>query len=95
MPKVGLNLQDSFLNQAKKEKIGVVIYLVNGVQLKGMVRGFDNFTVFLENEGKLQLVYKHAITTVSPQRPFSVNILDEAWQQQQAAHSALELASKE
>lgn len=81
MAKPQLNLQDYFLNQAKKEKVGVVVYLVNGVQLKGMVRGFDNFTLFLENEGKTQLVYKHAITTVSPMRPLSINIFNEAWQE--------------
>jgi len=80
MGKSQLNLQDYFLNQAKKERVGVVVYLVNGVQLKGMVRGFDNFTLFLENEGKIQLVYKHAITTVSPQKPLNVNIFNEAWQ---------------
>lgn len=81
MGKAQLNLQDYFLNQAKKEKVGVIVYLVNGVQLKGMVRGFDNFTLFLENEGKTQLVYKHAITTVSPQKPLNVNIFNEAWQE--------------
>ena len=60
-----LNLQDGFLAQVKKEKAGVIIYLVNGFQLKGTVKGFDNFTIFLENpEGKLQMVYKHAVTTV-------------------------------
>jgi host factor-I protein len=83
MGKAPLNLQDYFLNQTKKEKVGVVVYLVNGVQLKGMVRGFDNFTLFLENEGKIQLVYKHAITTVAPQKPLSLNIFNEAWQEVQ------------
>lgn len=61
-----MNLQDSFLNHVRKENVGVVIYLVNGFQLRGMVRGFDNFTVIIENEGKQQLVYKHAISTISP-----------------------------
>lgn len=83
MGKAPLNLQDYFLNQTKKEKVGVIVYLVNGVQLKGMVRGFDNFTLFLENEGKIQLVYKHAVTTVSPQRPLSANVFNEAWQESQ------------
>lgn len=81
MGKGQLNLQDYFLNQAKKEKVGVVVYLVNGVQLKGMVKGFDSFTLFLENEGKLQLVYKHAITTVSPVKALSVNVFAEAWKE--------------
>lgn len=82
MSKSQLNLQDLFLNQAKKERVGVTVYLVNGVQLKGMVKGFDNFTIFLEYEGKLQLVYKHAVTTVSPLRPLSINIFAEAWKEE-------------
>ena len=66
MNKTSINLQDVFLNQVRKEHIGVTIYLTNGYQLKGMVKGFDNFTVVLESEGKQQLVYKHAISTISP-----------------------------
>ena len=71
MASKAINLQDSFLNQARKENVGVIIHLVNGFQLKGNVRGFDNFTVILESAGKQQLVYKHAISTVTPSRPFS------------------------
>lgn len=82
MSKSQLNLQDVFLNQAKKERVAVTVYLVNGVQLKGMVKGFDNFTIFLENEGKLQLVYKHAVTTVSPLRQLTVNVFAEAWKEE-------------
>ena len=59
-------LQDSFLNHVRKENLGVIIYLINGFQIRGLVRGFDNFTVIIENEGKQQLVYKHAISTISP-----------------------------
>lgn len=63
------NLQDLFLNQVRKDNIGVTIYLVGGVQLKGFVRGFDAFTVILESPGKpAQLVYKHAIASVVPLR---------------------------
>jgi host factor-I protein len=62
-----IKLQDIFLNQIRKEHIAVTIYLVNGFQLRGVVRGFDNFTVVLENESKQQqLIYKHAISTISP-----------------------------
>lgn len=61
-----MNLQDSFLNHVRKENLPVVIYLVNGFQIRGLVRGFDNFTVIIENEGKQQLVYKHAVSTISP-----------------------------
>lgn len=68
-----INLQDSFLNQVRKENMPVVIYLVNGFQLRGAVKGFDNFTVIIENDGKQQLVYKHAISTITPFRPLSSN----------------------
>ncbi len=61
-----INLQDSFLNQVRKENVPVIIYLVNGFQLRGSVRGFDNFTVIIENDNKQQLVYKHAISTITP-----------------------------
>ena len=61
-----INLQDSFLNQVRKENIPVIIYLVNGFQIRGSVRGFDNFTVIIEQDGKQQLVYKHAVSTISP-----------------------------
>lgn len=69
MSKSQLNLQDAFLNQVRKEKTPVTIYLVNGFQIKGLVKGFDNFTVIVELEQKQQLVYKHAISTVAPLRP--------------------------
>jgi host factor-I protein len=71
--KNNINLQDVFLNQVRKEHIAVTIYLTNGFQLKGMVKGFDNFTVVLETDGKQQLVYKHAISTISPMK--SVNLI--------------------
>ncbi|KJS81705.1 MAG: RNA-binding protein Hfq [Peptococcaceae bacterium BICA1-8] len=61
-----MNLQDAFLNQVRKENVPVTIFLVNGFQLKGSVKGFDNFTVILEVEGKQQMVYKHAISTIAP-----------------------------
>ncbi len=68
MNKANINLQDVFLNQVRKEHIAVTIYLTNGFQLKGMVKGFDNFTVVLDTDGKQQLVYKHAISTISPMK---------------------------
>ncbi|MCL6609949.1 MAG: RNA chaperone Hfq [Peptococcaceae bacterium] len=73
MTKTQINLQDAFLNQVRKENIPVTIFLVNGFQLKGMVKGFDNFTVILESEGKQMMVYKHAISTISPMRPVSTS----------------------
>lgn len=64
-----INLQDMFLNSVRKENIGVTIYLMGGVQLRGQVRGFDAFTVLLDSPGKpTQLVYKHAITSIVPSR---------------------------
>ncbi|MDD6382666.1 RNA chaperone Hfq [Mitsuokella sp.] len=69
MPNKTINLQDSFLNQVRKENIAVTIHLINGFQIKGNVKGFDNFTVVLESMGKQQMVYKHAISTITPARP--------------------------
>lgn len=67
-----MNLQDVFLNQCRKEKISVTIFLTNGFQFKGMVKGFDSYVVILESDGKQQLVYKHAISTVVPVKTVSV-----------------------
>lgn len=69
-----VNLQDVFLNQVRKDKIAVIVYLVNGFQQKGFVKGFDNFIVTLEVEGKIQMIYKHAISTVIPTREVNINI---------------------
>ena len=68
MPAKAINLQDSFLNQVRKENVAVTIHLMNGFQIKGNVKGFDNFTVVLEVQGKQQMVYKHAISTITPAR---------------------------
>jgi len=66
------NLQDIFLNQARTNKQQVTVFLVNGFQLRGMVTGFDSFTVVLDSEGKQQLIYKHAISTIIPSRTISL-----------------------
>lgn len=71
-----LNLQDAFLNQLRKEKILVTMYMVNGFQIKGLVKGFDNFTVIVEMDGRQQLVYKHAISTISPIKPIAIINMD-------------------
>ncbi|GAB6151646.1 RNA chaperone Hfq [Desulfosporosinus burensis] len=73
MNKSPINLQDTFLNQVRRENLPVTIYLVNGFQLKGLIKGFDNFTVVIEFEGRQQMVYKHAISTVMPIRPINFN----------------------
>lgn len=75
MSKAINNFQDVFLNGARKTKMTVTIHLVNGFQLKGMVRGFDNYVIVLETEDKQMLVYKHAVTTITPLKP--ILILDE------------------
>jgi host factor-I protein len=63
-------LQDLFLNQVRKENIAVTIYLMNSVQLRGHVRGFDAFTILLESPGRpTQLVYKSSVTSIVPMRP--------------------------
>ncbi|NLZ46514.1 MAG: RNA chaperone Hfq [Clostridiales bacterium] len=71
-----MNLQDVFLNHARKERISVTIYLMNGFQFKGIVRGFDSYIVILDCDGKQNVVYKHAISTIVPSR--QINILDSA-----------------
>ncbi|GAW91492.1 RNA chaperone Hfq [Calderihabitans maritimus] len=72
MSKTTINLQDTFLNQIRKDNIPATVYLVNGFQIKGIIRGFDNFTVIIEADGKQQMVYKHAISTVVPARPVNL-----------------------
>lgn len=67
--KNNLALQDAYLQAIKRENAPVTIYLRNGFQLRGHVRGFDNFTIILEYDNKPHLVYKHAVSTVSPQTP--------------------------
>lgn len=67
-----INLQDVFLNQCRKDRIVVTIFLTNGFQFKGMVKGFDSYVVILDCDGKQQLVYKHAISTIAPSRPVSI-----------------------
>ena len=70
--KTTMNLQDVFLNQCRKDRISVTIYLTNGFQFRGMIKGFDNFTVILDSDGKQQLVFKHAISTIIPYKPVQI-----------------------
>ncbi len=72
-----INLQDTFLNQARKENMLTTVFLVNGYQIKGIVRSFDNFTILLEVEGKQQLVYKHAVSTIIPVRNINLKAAEE------------------
>ncbi|MDR3311050.1 MAG: RNA chaperone Hfq [Oscillospiraceae bacterium] len=77
-----VNLQDVFLNKARAGKLPLTVFLVNGFQMRGVVTGFDNFTVVLDSEGKQQLIYKHAISTISPMRSID---LSSAFEQQSDA----------
>jgi host factor-I protein len=74
MQKMAIALQDYFLNQVRREKVQVTIHLINGYQIKGSVFGFDNFTVIMEVEGRQMVVYKHAISTITPQKPIHFKI---------------------
>ena len=65
------NLQEIFLTRARKQNSSVTVFLVNGFQLRGTVTGFDNFTVVLDRDGKQQVIYKHAISTIAPSRPIT------------------------
>ena len=68
-----VNLQDVFLNQVRKEHVPITIFLVNGFQIKGMVKGFDSYIIVIESDGKQQMIYKHAISTILPSK--TVNFL--------------------
>ncbi|MBI5638984.1 MAG: RNA chaperone Hfq [Nitrospirae bacterium] len=67
----GQGLQDNYLNQLRKDKIPVVIYLTNGVRLKGVIKGFDTFVILLK-EASQQLIYKHAVSTIVPERDIDI-----------------------
>lgn len=64
------------MNTARKERLSVVLFLMNGFQLKGIVRGFDNFVVILDSDGKQQMIYKHAISTVIPPKTLAMDERD-------------------
>ena len=66
------SLQDTFLNSVRKNRNPVTLFLVNGVKLQGVITWFDNFSVLLRREGTVQLVYKHAISTIMPSLPIDL-----------------------
>ncbi len=70
------NLQDSFLNQLRRERLLATVFLMNGFQMKGYVRGFDPFVVTLDSDGKQMMIYKHAISTVIPVRALTLTEAD-------------------
>ncbi|PCI56342.1 MAG: RNA chaperone Hfq [Alphaproteobacteria bacterium] len=71
------HVQDVFLNRIRKEKMSVTVFLVNGVKLQGIVTWFDNFSVLLRRDSHVQLIYKHAISTIMPGGPLSLHDEDD------------------
>lgn len=67
------NLQENLLARVRRDKMPVTIFLVNGVQLRGTIQGFDNFVVVLDSEGRQQVIYKHAISTIVPLHTIALN----------------------
>lgn len=67
------NLQDIFLTKARRDKTPVTLFLMNGFQMRGVISGFDAFVVVLDSDGKQQIVYKHAISTIAPLRPVDLS----------------------
>ena len=72
--KTQINLQDVFLNQVRKDKIDITVFLLSGFQIRGLVTGFDSYTVVLDCDGKQELIYKHAISTIIPNQ--AVNFIE-------------------
>ena len=64
-----INLQDAILKECRRDKVPVTLFLMNGFQLRGIVTGFDSFVVVLVSDGKQQMIYKHAISTLAPMKP--------------------------
>jgi host factor-I protein len=67
------NIQDTLLNRIRRDRQSVVFFLMNGFQLRGVVRSFDNFVVILDSDGKQQMIYKHAISTIVPSEPVDIS----------------------
>jgi len=65
------NLQDSLLAKLRRSRLGVTMFLVNGFQIRGEIRGYDPFVVIVDSDGKQQMVYKHAISTIVPEHPLT------------------------
>ena len=68
------NLQETFLNQLRKDKLSVTVFLINGVKLQGIITWFDNFSILLKRDSHIQLVYKHSISTIMPSVSISIGI---------------------
>ena len=64
-----INLQDAILSEVRRDRVPVTLFLMNGFQLRGVITGFDSFVVVLVTDGKQQMIYKHAISTLAPIKP--------------------------
>ena len=69
-----MNLQDAILKEVRRDKVPVTLFLMNGFQLRGTVSGYDNFVVVLVTDGKQQMIYKHAISTLAPMKPINAAV---------------------
>jgi len=70
------NLQDLFLNHLRKHHISVTVFLVNGVKLQGIITWFDNYSILLKRDGHVQLIYKHAVSTIMPANPIDMQEIE-------------------
>ncbi|MBE7004605.1 MAG: RNA chaperone Hfq [Ruminococcaceae bacterium] len=75
--KKNTNLQDAFLTQARRQSMPLTVFFVNGFQMRGVVRGFDPFVVILDSEGRQQMLYKHAISTITPAQSIDLSGAEE------------------
>lgn len=73
MAAVHTNYQDMMLNTLRKERTPITIHLMNGFQIRGIIRGYDNFVVIAESDGKQMMLYKHAISTITPMHPVQLS----------------------
>ena len=73
--KTNMNLQDAFLNKVRKDRMIITVFLISGYQIRGLVKGFDNYTVVIDSDGTQQMIYKHAISTLIPAR--TINFMEE------------------
>ena len=78
-----INLQDTFLNILRKERSEVTIILTNGYQQKGVIKGYDNYVVMRDSDGKQMMIFKHAISTIVPFRPVAMNLIREQQEDQE------------
>ena len=77
MPEQTINLQDAILKEVRRDKVPVTIFLMNGFQLRGVITAFDPYVVVVNSDGKQQIIYKHAISTIAPEHPLPLDANDD------------------